>query len=186
MNFYQDITSFYGLYELMAEIIPDKGKWLEVGAWLGNSIIYANKKTKSLNKSIDFTVVDKWEKYSELEHFWQQNNWDDEGAFRQFLQNISSFDNIKYVRETSWIAADQFQDNNFDFVFIDGAHDYETVKKDLEAYWPKVKTGGWFAGDDYRSKKFPGLATAVNEWAKKELASEVNYVGHCWMVKKHG
>lgn len=183
LNFYQDITQFYGFYDLMAEIIPNNCKWLEVGAWLGNSIIYAEKKAKSLNKSISFTVVDKWEKYEELEHFWQINGWDDEGAYHTFLENISNFDNIKHVRETSWVAANLFEDRSFDLIFIDGAHDYETVSKDLRAYWPKVKSGGWFAGDDY-IKKFYGLRQAVDEWAEEELKQKIKHIGPCWFVKK--
>lgn len=36
-----------------------------------------------------------------------------------------------------------------DFVFIDGNHQYEFVKKDIELYWPKIKPGGILTGDDY-------------------------------------
>lgn len=36
----------------------------------------------------------------------------------------------------------------FDIVYIDGAHDYESVKKDMANYLPMVKTGGFLVMDD--------------------------------------
>ena len=40
----------------------------------------------------------------------------------------------------------------FDWIYIDGNHTYEYVKQDLEGYRPKVKPGGYMAGDDYGTK----------------------------------
>lgn len=37
----------------------------------------------------------------------------------------------------------------FDWVFLDAGHDYDSIKADLEAWWPKVRKGGLFSGDDY-------------------------------------
>jgi hypothetical protein len=39
--------------------------------------------------------------------------------------------------------------NNLDFLYIDGNHFYEFVKKDLENYVPKVKQGGVIGGHDF-------------------------------------
>ncbi len=42
-----------------------------------------------------------------------------------------------------------FKDNYFDWIYVDGDHSYEFVKKDLELFFPKVKSGGYITGDDY-------------------------------------
>lgn len=47
------------------------------------------------------------------------------------------------------IAAKYAKDNSFDWVYIDAGHDYENSKADFEAWWPKVRPGGLFSGDDY-------------------------------------
>ena len=36
----------------------------------------------------------------------------------------------------------------FDFIFVDGGHDYETVQNDYEKYWPMVRPGGVMAFHD--------------------------------------
>ena len=45
--------------------------------------------------------------------------------------------------------AKDFKDNSLDFVYLDARHDYAGVKEDLEAWWPKLKQGGLFAGHDF-------------------------------------
>lgn len=54
-----------------------------------------------------------------------------------------------HVGEDSWKAALSFPDEHFDFVYIDAGHDYHSVRKDIRAWWPKLKSGGIFAGHDY-------------------------------------
>ncbi len=40
-------------------------------------------------------------------------------------------------------------DVKFDFIYIDAAHDFESVKKDIELSLPLLKSGGVIAGHDY-------------------------------------
>jgi predicted O-methyltransferase YrrM len=53
------------------------------------------------------------------------------------------------IRMDSVISADLFPDEFFDFIFIDADHSYEAVVKDIQSWWPKIKKGGIFAGDDF-------------------------------------
>ena len=58
-------------------------------------------------------------------------------------------------------AAGMFQDNKFDFCFIDASHAYEDVKADILAWREKVKPGGYLFCHDYGL--FEGVNKAVLE-----------------------
>lgn len=50
-------------------------------------------------------------------------------------------------------ALDLFPNHSFDFIYIDGyAHTGEEGGKTFYDWWPKLKPGGLFAGDDYHEK----------------------------------
>ena len=59
-----------------------------------------------------------------------------------------------------------FSDNYFDWMYIDGNHLHEFVKKDLQLYYPKVKPGGYLTGDDYGVEGWwkNGVKTAVDDF----------------------
>lgn len=49
------------------------------------------------------------------------------------------------------------QEDFFDFIYLDGAHDYFNVKKELQEYYSKVTSGGLLAGHDYCNYGEEGL-----------------------------
>jgi hypothetical protein len=71
------------------------------------------------------------------------------------------------VMHRSWSAdaATEFEDEYFDWIYIDGDHSYEGVIGDLRAFTPKVKRGGLITGDDYGRRGWwgDGVEKAVDE-----------------------
>lgn len=65
-------------------------------------------------------------------------------------------------RGTSWDVAGLYQDATLDFVFLDAGHDFDSVRRDIEAWAPKVKESGILAGHDF-CQEFPGVVRAVEE-----------------------
>ena len=87
---------------------------------------------------------------------------------------------IVWIFEYSDKAAIKIQDEELDFVYIDGNHRYEYIKKDIELYYPKVKKGGLISGHDYK-KNEPGVIKAVHEsFASKKITTD----GWEWWVVK--
>lgn len=70
-----------------------------------------------------------------------------------------------FLKGTSVEMSKKVKDNSLDFAYIDSDHSYEGVKADLEAWFPKVKTGGVIAGHDVLNQAY-GVEQAVMEFCK--------------------
>ncbi len=71
-------------------------------------------------------------------------------------------DKIKWIYRKSEDAHTEIP-SGLDFVYIDGSHKYEDIKKDIELYFPKVKDGGIIGGHDYDPPDSRnGVVAAVN------------------------
>lgn len=81
-----------------------------------------------------------------------------------FLNALMEFRHrTKTIEMPSVEAAKLYPDEYFDYIYIDACHDYWPVKKDLEAWWPKLKPGGVFSGHDLEDS---GVDKAVREFFK--------------------
>lgn len=69
---------------------------------------------------------------------------------------------VKAIQAESVTASKKFEDASVDCIYIDADHRYRSVKRDLAAWMPKVRPGGFISGHDY-VKTFPGVRRAVRE-----------------------
>mgnify|MGYP001053257768 FL=1 len=76
-------------------------------------------------------------------------------------------------------------ENSLDFVYIDGDHRYETVKKDLALALRLVKIGGVIGGHDYSNlPHLHGVKQAVNEFCKEnEFKLNLGGPSDWWVLK---
>jgi SAM-dependent methyltransferase len=64
-------------------------------------------------------------------------------------------------------ALDLFYDEYFDFIYVDGyAHTGQEAGSTLREWYPKLKPGGIFAGDDYDPVHWPQVCSEVDRFAK--------------------
>ena len=56
---------------------------------------------------------------------------------------------------------------NIEYIFIDGGHDFETVKNDLYFCRKFIKNGGTILCDDYDLTQAPGVKKAIDEFVSK-------------------
>lgn len=85
----------------------------------------------------------------------------------QNLKNFFHNDNRVIIHKGySKTILNQFPDNYFDLIYIDGNHSYAGVSIDLELGYQKIKNGGLLSGHDY-TIKFPGCVRAVNDFCLK-------------------
>ena len=77
---------------------------------------------------------------------------------------------IKLLKGLSEIQLTKFDLEKIDFVFLDGGHSYETVRKDLDLIISKLKKGKIIICDDYDQVDY-GVKKAVDEL--KENVTEI-------------
>jgi hypothetical protein len=85
-------------------------------------------------------------------------------------------------------AAAGLPDGELDFVYIDGNHTYEFVKADLECYAPKLRPGGYLAGDDYGVRGWweDGVTRAVDEFVASGGATVVSLDDNQFLLQMPG
>ena len=74
---------------------------------------------------------------------------DMEQMYRSIIDRFGSLPNVAVHRATSSQIAPTLPDDYFDWIYVDGNHSFGYVLADLWDYLPKVKRGGFLAGDDY-------------------------------------
>jgi hypothetical protein len=79
---------------------------------------------------------------------------------------------ITIHRKYSAHAVESFDDQQFDWVYVDGLHTQEAVAEDLRCYAPKVKHDGFICGHDYTNHAAAqhmrfGVIEAVNEFVRE-------------------
>jgi predicted O-methyltransferase YrrM len=77
-------------------------------------------------------------------------------------------DKIVFHEDDSTAVASKFEDESIDFIFMDSYCSYDQAKRELEAWFPKVKKGGLFSGHDWES--YP-IQKAVNEFRRENRMS---------------
>lgn len=79
------------------------------------------------------------------------------------------------LQTTSLKAAESFGIECFDFIYIDQKHDYDSVKADLQAWWPKLKPGGIMGYRNYAESN-KGLKQAIDEFISEKCLSKYDIV----------
>jgi len=110
------------------------------------------------NTEMEVWSVDPWLPNAELDG-------DTEQVFEHAKRLLAEHGKRSHIiRGWSPAEAENFDDNFFDFIYIDAAHDYESVKADLGGWYGKLRSKGIFAGHDYDEQAWPGVFRAVNEF----------------------
>lgn len=152
-----------GLIDLCAYVkengdIPIKNV-IEIGSFSGDSgTIFSEEFDK-------ITCIDKWESGYDPTNFDLASNpeiYNMEEIEQHFDKTVGYKNNVHKVKASSVEASKMFENYTFDMVYIDALHTYNGLISDLQAWFYKVKKGGFIAGHDAFSK-FPGVTQAILE-----------------------
>jgi hypothetical protein len=151
----------FNLMDTLESLFGDISNWdiIEIGSYTGDS----SKIFASRFKSV--TCIDPF-----------QNDYDPndmacyfapfDAVYDRFIENTKDVKNIELIRDYSDNALTGVLSNKkFDFVYIDGLHTYEQVKKDIENSLPLLNSNNGkmvIGGHDY-SPTWQGVVNAINE-----------------------
>jgi hypothetical protein len=145
----------------MLELLPKDGVVAELGVDSGDF----TEKILNINNPKKLELVDIWgsARYNDAKF---------DSVCKKFSQYIKD-NKVSITRKLSTEAAESFDDNYFDWIYIDTNHSYQTTKEELHAYKHKVKDAGFIAGHDYvmgnwnKPSKY-GVMEAVAEFCVQE------------------
>jgi hypothetical protein len=169
--------NFRGSMEDYIEIVrtfPAAARIVEVGSCEGRSIV-----------SLALACLDKDYTFYSVESFTGDLNGGFDGcqlpSVRQYLENVKykyPFLNINSIFERSVEASALFTDESLDGVFLDACHSEEAVRRDIDAWLPKIKTTGMIFGDDWA---FDSVKKGVLSRFNANLVRS-SVKGHLWCV----
>ncbi len=104
-------------------------------------------------------------------HFYSIDMWagdrgHDVNQYKKVISRLQKYrDRSTIIKLRFDEALDLFPDDFFDFIYIDGyAHTGQNDGQTLLDWWPKLKRGGIFSGDDY-AERFPKVIKEVDAFA---------------------
>jgi predicted O-methyltransferase YrrM len=164
---YEMIPGWFNFDDVYREFVDrmESGTIVEVGSWLGRSVVYLAEYVLEQQKDIRIYSVDTWQGSNEEAHRkYLEEIGGADALYEQFLKNISPLpiDSIIPIRRASVEAAKLFADDSLDVVYIDASHNYIDVANDIDAWISKVKSGGIIAGHDYSPNIWNGVVCTVN------------------------
>lgn len=139
--------------ERKIEELPHRGslsKWLpkgKIGCEVGvlNGIhalcLLRNSDPKKLH------LIDRWSKYKELQNLEQAATW---AIYKDYVTHVFGQNDHVVIHDDDVInVMPTFQNDYFDWVYIDACHNYDSVMRDITLALPKTKIGGYICGHDF-------------------------------------
>jgi len=141
------------LYELFAQLGYAYGA--EIGVARGKNA----KVMLETIPNLRLELVDPWAAY--------KSNTDDkmEAVYQEARGRLNEY-SVSWNRKKSDDGAKLFADRIFDFVYIDGLHDFNNVVKDVINWEAKVRPGGIVSGHDYFFTGRQGVVHAVDAYTQ--------------------
>jgi hypothetical protein len=115
------------------------------------------------NPELRLLCVDAWQPYKHYREHVTQAKLD--AFYAETVQRLQPYP-CTIRRGWSVVEAERVKDGSLHFVYIDSNHTYQHVVCDLEAWEPKVKSGGVIAGHDYGRASVGQVKEAIEHWTK--------------------
>jgi len=162
----------------------------EVGVWKGDLSRYLLRELPDLH----LLMVDIYREFTTEEALLTLgmdaiNQEDTYAVMQRALQQTQEYrERRTMLVADSLVASTYIKDGILDFVFIDACHDYESVRFDIQTWFPKVKNNGIVCGHDYGGyqdvRGVFGVKEAVDDFARANGYQVTLLPGKIWYIIK--
>jgi len=163
---YRDVPGWINdadwLYEQIINECDEDDHLIEIGTFFGQSACRMGELIKQSGKNIIFDTIDTYEqiepsmragyhppqfrRYKESDVL---NKAPMSSVVKTHLSILGISEYVNVIICDSQLAHRLYEDNSLKMVYLDGNHEYDVIKQDLQNYWNKLKTGGFLIGDDF-------------------------------------
>lgn len=164
---------------------PTHNRVLEVGAHQGHTSV-----TLASDPRVQLSCVDPWRE-APPDSDWRRSG-DSVASLSQLEHDAARLSchamlngraRVYVSRGAEYAAEARRRGEQFELIFIDGAHDARSVAEDLRAFSPLVTGGGVFCGHDYSHRRFPGVKQEVDRWASEQGLTVQTHQATVWSVR---
>ncbi|MGE3270247.1 MAG: class I SAM-dependent methyltransferase [Chloroflexota bacterium] len=176
------------LHDLVASL-PDGSRIVEAGVWQGRTAIAMALACRGTNKKV--YAIDPWRDYSEEGH--TVDDWlkaqglvSLERAYQLFLRNRRRFRVepwLEVIRAPSLEAAKAWSHGPIALAFIDGNHEADAVRADIDAWMERLTPDGTLLGDDL---PIGGVSEAISRYLQEHYphVSLATPDGRTWQLMR--
>lgn len=166
-------------YLYLLDKVPESGYFIELGAWKGKSTSFIVTEIINRSRKVNFITIDTFEGVTDDSLDVEKNIYSEytlNEIYDIYLKNTNHLkEYYKTIKSDSSLSSSLFEDNSIDVIFIDAGHSYESVRKDIDLWMPKMKSVSIMAGHDYG---WSSVSKAVNE-----TFTPYKIENNCWFVK---
>ena len=170
--------NFADVYSRIVREAPVGATLVELGVYHGKSLCYLAVEATNSGKNLRLWGYDQFPLCHEIWKAVRQETM--EAAKRLFpckihvsLQQVARLNlHMTGAAACVWLekqdavaAAADWKDNTIFFVWVDLDHLEFSTLQQMEAWWPKIQSGGYLGGHDFDNPDFPGVRKAAEAFA---------------------
>lgn len=144
-----------------------EGDVVEIGSWQGRSSSFLARAVKSSGNG-KFYAIDHFAGNKGKESSYALENVASlKDGFTKNMESLGLMNSVNLLDMPNTEAEEKLRNSKIRFLFIDGDHTEEGVRKDVELFFPHLQKGAIVVFDDF-SAGFSGVVKVVDEQLKKK------------------
>lgn len=145
----------------LLRVLPQRSAGCEIGVWQGD---FSSEIVRTVRPS-RLLLIDPWSFQPEFADSWyggalMKTQAEMDAVYERVHTRFAERSEVEILRGKTSDVENRIGTAEFDWVYIDGNHEYSHVRLDLEFAQRVVKPGGLIVGDDY-DRSAPGEPSPV-------------------------